>query len=159
MDLSRGVVAPVLFRVISCLRSQPTNCIAPALFAYGIPVYAHFVFSRPATCVCGGWPYFSLSAAGNFAEMAKYFSGKLQQGMQPRQNMFCSFYFLVFISHLRPGGGGVFRPFALFLVFPLFFGAAGQFFSMTYCIDISGCAAAACRARCCVCICCSLIYH
>jgi hypothetical protein len=29
--LSRGVVAPVLFRVISSgMRSQPTNCIAPA---------------------------------------------------------------------------------------------------------------------------------
>jgi hypothetical protein len=39
--LSRGVVAPVLLRVISpCMRSrQPTSCIAPAIFAYGIPVY------------------------------------------------------------------------------------------------------------------------
>jgi hypothetical protein len=41
--LSLGVVAPVLFRVISsCMRSQPTRCIAPAFFAYGIPVYVHF---------------------------------------------------------------------------------------------------------------------
>ena len=43
--LSLGVVAPVLFRVISsCMRSQPTRCIAPAFFAYGIPVYVNFYF-------------------------------------------------------------------------------------------------------------------
>jgi hypothetical protein len=41
--LSLGVVAPVLFRVISsCMRSQPTSCIAPAFFACGTPVYVHF---------------------------------------------------------------------------------------------------------------------
>ena len=39
LPCSCGVVAPVLFRVISkCMRSQPTSsCLAPALFAYGIP--------------------------------------------------------------------------------------------------------------------------
>jgi hypothetical protein len=47
-NLSRGVVASVsffylfFFCFISRLRPQPINCLAPALFAYGIPVYAHF---------------------------------------------------------------------------------------------------------------------
>ena len=60
--LSLGVVFPVLLRVVSsCMRSQPASCIAPAFFAYGIPVYVHFYVSfwfilsnlrPPVVCVC-----------------------------------------------------------------------------------------------------------
>jgi hypothetical protein len=63
---SLGVVAPVLFLVISSsMRSKPTSCIAPAFFAYGIPVYVHFYVSfwfilsnlrPPVVVVAFGYP-------------------------------------------------------------------------------------------------------
>jgi hypothetical protein len=63
--VSLGVVAPGLFLVISsCIRSQPTSCIAPAFFTYGIPVYVHFYVKfwfilsnlRPPVVVAFGHP-------------------------------------------------------------------------------------------------------
>jgi hypothetical protein len=95
-----------LFCVLSRQRPQPRpNCIAPALFTYVIPAYAHF---PPLTSALRWW---------------------WRLGHSP----FCG----ISSSPWRR--------------WPIF--------SMTYCIGLSGCAAAACRARCCVCICCSLIYH
>jgi hypothetical protein len=71
---SLWVVAPVLFLVSSCMRSQPTSCIAPAFFAYVIPIYVHFYVNfwfilsnpRPPVVVAfghacspvGWWPLF-----------------------------------------------------------------------------------------------------
>jgi hypothetical protein len=147
-----GVVAPALFRVISSsTRSQPTSCIAPALFACGVvpPLFSFLgLFPRLRPQPISRQLSSQLHRAGLFAcgVVAPLFSfldlfprlcpqpiNCIAPALFACSTPVCTYFSLSFyyLISTPPGGGGVW-PSALLWDFPT--GTAGHF-CMTSCMS------------------------